>query len=230
LTAPLDETCPRCGTPREPDQEYCLECGLRLPPTSGRLARFRRGWVGHLGWYPGDWFWAALLAFVVAAGGAAVAIATTRPASGESSSGTTVTMTSPNVPLAPPAGSTPVSTIDTSTLPTPPEPPGSTTKAPKPPPNGKTPWPAGETGWTVALVSLPATKSGRTRAQAQARHAVAGGLPEVGVLVSSRYASLHPGYFVVFAGIYDSRGEAQSSLSAARDAGFTSAYVRQITQ
>ena len=34
------------------------------------------------------------------------------------------------------------------------------------------------------------------------------GLPAVGVLDSSQYASLQPGYFVVFSGIYDSQAEA----------------------
>jgi hypothetical protein len=231
VSSPLDDACPRCGTAREPGQDYCLECGLRLPPTSGRLARFRRAWVRRVGWYPGDWFWTTLLAFLVAAAGAAVAIVVTRPASGGNNTGTVFVMTSPSVPLAPPATTAPTPTVDTSTLPTPPEPPGvTTTAAPKPPPNGKTPWPKGQSGWTVVLVSLPATKTGRDRAQAQAQRAVANGLPEVGVLTSSRYSSLHPGYFVVFAGVYDARAEAQSSLNAARQAGFSGAYVRQIAQ
>ena len=168
MTVQLDDACPRCGTHREPGQEYCLECGLRLPPTGGRLARFRRGWVGRVGWYPGDWFWTTLLALLVAAGGAAVAIATTRTASG-GNTGTTFVATSPNVSLAQPTTSAPAPTVDTSTLPTPPEPPEATTTAPKPPPNGKTPWPEGESGWTVVLVSLPATRPGQTRARAQAQ-------------------------------------------------------------
>ena len=224
----LDEACPRCGTPREPGQEYCLECGLRLPPTSGRLAGFRRVWVRRIGWYPGDWFWTTLLALVVAAAGAVVAIATTHAASGGNTGTTFVATGGPSVPVTSPAPSAPTPTVDTSTLPTPPEPPGTT--EPKAPPNGRTPWPAGEDGWTVVLVSLPATKAGRDRARSQAERAVEGGLPEVGVLTSSRYSSLHPGYFVVFAGVYDSQDQAASSLNAARDAGFSSAYVRQIVQ
>jgi len=227
MTQPtLDEACPRCGAHRDPGQEYCLECGLKLPPTSGRIARLRRGWVRRVGWYPGDWFWTTLLALVVAAGGAAVAIATTRTASG-GNTGTTFVATSPPVPLTTPSTSTPA-TVDTSTLPTPPEPSSSTTTTAAPA-NALTPWPAAS-GWTDVLVSLPATKAGRERAQAQARKARQAGLPEVGILVSSRYSSLHPGYLVVFAGIFDTQREAVSSLSAARGAGFSSAYVRQITQ
>jgi hypothetical protein len=64
----------------------------------------------------------------------------------------------------------------------------------------------------------------------QAQKAVKAGLPDVGVLTSSRYTSLHPGYFVVFSGIFDARAQADSTLSAARSAGFRGAYVRQIVQ
>jgi hypothetical protein len=76
-------------------------------------------------------------------------------------------------------------------------------------------WPVGEDGWTVALASLPQT-NGRRAAVARARGARAAGLAQVGVLDSSRYASLHPGYWVVFTGIYASEAEATSALEAAR--------------
>jgi hypothetical protein len=228
MTAPLEHACPRCGAPRTHDQEYCLECGLKLPPTSGTLARVRRSWVSRIGWYPGDWVWTSLLALVVAAGGAAVAIVATTDASSKNT-GSTIYLTSSTVPLTTPT-SAPV-TADTSTLPTPPEPPTSTAKPkPKPKPNGRTPWPAGQTGWTVVLESLPATSSGRATANARADRAARGGLPEVGILVSSRYSTLHPGYFVIFSGVYDSRSEAESNLRAAQSAGFSSSYVRQIAQ
>lgn len=227
---PSDRICPRCGAPRTPDQEYCLECGLKLPPTSGGLHRLRRIWVRRLGWYPGDWVWTTLLAFVVAAAGAAVAIALTTSGA-SSNTGTTFAATTPNVPLTTPSTTAAAPTVDTSTLPTPPEPTTTTRVKPKPqPPNGKTPWPPSQAGWTIVLESEPATAGGRVRANARAEQAVKAGLPEVGVLVSSLYSSLHPGYLVVFAGIYDSRSQAQSTLNAAYAAGFSSAYVRQIVR
>ena len=231
MTEPGDQSCPRCGAARTPDQEYCLECGLRLPPTSGRGARLRRTWVRRVGWYPGDWVWMTLLALVVAAAGAAAAIATThRPTS---NTGTTFVYTSPSVPVTSPPPAPPTTTAKT-TLPTAPEPTTSartatkattTTAAPR---NGKTPWPAGTTGWTVVLVSLPATPAGSERAQAQTKRAVRAGLPEVGVLQSAKYTSLHPGYLVVFSGVYDQRSQAESTLSAAQSGGFPGAYARQI--
>lgn len=76
-------------------------------------------------------------------------------------------------------------------------------------------WPQGEDGWTVVLSSFPQS-GGRRGALAQARSARARGLPQVGVLDSSRFASLHPGYWMVFSGVYSSEAEAASAIEAAR--------------
>ena len=43
---------------------------------------------------------------------------------------------------------------------------------------------------------------------AEARKALASGLEQVGVLDSDRFSSLHPGYYVVFSGVYGSFSEA----------------------
>src|SRR5919202_6116136 len=72
--AATDETCPRCGAARAPDQEYCVECGLRLPDVRGTVPSLRRRWVRRLGWYPGDWIWVSLVLLVVAAAGAGASI------------------------------------------------------------------------------------------------------------------------------------------------------------
>lgn len=233
MTGPLELACPRCGAARQPDQEYCLECGLKLPTTTGGLARVRRSWVKRFGWYPGDWVWTTLLALVVAAAGAAVAIATSTDASSKSG-GTTINAATHSVPLTMPTTTAAAPTVDTTTLPTPPEPTttgkGKASKPPKAPVNGRTPWPAGQTGWTVVLESVPATAAGRKTAEARADRAAQANLPEVGILVSSRYSTLHPGYFVIFSGIYDTRSEAESNLRAAQSGGFSSSYVRQIAQ
>jgi hypothetical protein len=87
-------------------------------------------------------------------------------------------------------------------------------------------WPTGDQGWTIAIASVPQTE-GRRVALARARAARRKGLTSVGVLDSSRYASLHPGYWVVFAGIYGSEAEATSALVAARRASRT-ATVRRV--
>jgi len=87
-------------------------------------------------------------------------------------------------------------------------------------------WPTGEDGWTIALASLPQT-GGRKPALARARATRGKKLPQVGILDSSRYASLHPGYWIVFSGIYASEAEATSALDAARRASRT-ATVRRV--
>ena len=82
-------------------------------------------------------------------------------------------------------------------------------------------WPGGRSGWTLVLASLPASAE-RDAAVAKARQALAAGLPQVGVIDSSRYSSLHPGYFVVFSGVYGTLEEAQDAAAKAADAGFGS--------
>jgi hypothetical protein len=93
-------------------------------------------------------------------------------------------------------------------------------------PSGVAEWPTDEEGWTIALVALPQTK-GRAAALARARAARRKALPQVGVLDSSRYASLHPGYWIVFSGVYSSEAEATSALEEARSAS-RAAVVRHV--
>lgn len=225
--AAADETCPRCGAARTPDQQYCLECGLKLPAVTGQVARLRRRWIRRFGWYPGDWVWLSLLTLLVAAAGAAVAIVLTET---EHRGGSTFvappTITSVTEPS--PAPPTTVRTIDTSTLPAAPE-PTTSTAAPSAPTNGRYTWPANEIGWTIVLVSYPKT-TGRTAALSTADKAAHSGLTQVGVLDSSRFASLQPGYFVVFTGIYHAKGDADAAVATARQAGFVGAYSRQIAR
>ena len=76
------------------------------------------------------------------------------------------------------------------------------------------------------LISVP-KQEGRDAAIAQAEAARRRGLEPVGILDSSRYASLHPGYYVVFQGVYESEADAASSLQRAR-AVFPAAYQRAI--
>jgi hypothetical protein len=217
--------CPRCGTPHEPNQEYCLECGLRLPvEASGLVPRLGRAWRRQLGWYPGDWVWPSLVALLIAALagiGAAAFVSHDQKRAGY------VTGTSPfgpppttTAPAAPPTTAPSVST-QTGTQLTPPK------QKPAPSPALKV-WPAGKSGWTVVLASLP-TANGRAFALAQARAAEHSGLQAVGIIDSSQYASLHPGYYVLFSGIYTSFDDANTAATTAQSRGYRRAYTRRIT-
>ena len=168
--------CPRCGEGVAAGQEYCLECGLRLPGVTR---------VGHAPADPRKLAVPIALAAVIAVAGAAAAIALTRD---------TATAT-PIITAT--GGSEPIRTPTTAVV------------------VGLAAWPAGTSGWTNILVSVPKV-DGRDAAVAHAEQARRRGLRRVGVLDSSRYASLHPGYWVVFSGVYPSEPEATSRLREAR--------------
>ncbi|HWX09522.1 MAG TPA: hypothetical protein VNY33_06060 [Gaiellaceae bacterium] len=230
--------CPRCGVAYEPLQEYCLECGSRLPTNRGVIGFLAAEWQRRLAWYPGDWIWPVLLFLVItiAATAAAVALGSTKEPE------TTLAATKPHVTVGPGAPQPTVSTVSqTSTLPTAPAPTVSTGKLPTAPaepttstptpanPNALAEWPTGKSGYTLVLVSLP-LNSGRANALARARAAKRAGLPDVGVLVSSQYSSLHPGYYVVFSGIYATQAQASSGVSNAHARGFQGAYQVSVTR
>jgi hypothetical protein len=223
---PEDELhCPRCQTPYGEGQEYCLECGTRLPTRSGLVAVLGSEWRRRLGRYPGDWIWPVLLALVVAAG-AGVVSALWLADTSSSASGTLVrTQPGPSTPT--PTETAPELTTTTPTTPTATE---TNPAAPPPPPLRQTltTWPAGKNGWTIVLDSVPTT-NGRVGAVAEAKQALRLGLKQVGVLDSAGYSSLHPGYFVVFSGIYDSQAEAQSHIIEAHRHGYRGPYPRRIT-
>jgi len=226
--------CPRCGTPYAPGQEYCLECGLRLSSGRGLVGTLSAAWRNRFGWYPGDWIWPVALGLVIAIAGGVVAVVVADSGRGGRNPLVATHAGTPREPVAAP----PTATVALPTVPrgtptttgppeTPTKPPPATTAAP--PPGSLVPWPANQNGYTVVVESIPAS-AGRSFALARARAASRAGLPEVGVLNSNLYASLHPGYYVVFSGIYASKSLADTAAQAAGSKGFASAYSRQITR
>ncbi|MGH3091009.1 MAG: hypothetical protein ACRDOG_01575 [Gaiellaceae bacterium] len=234
-----ERRCPRCEAPYDRYQEYCLECGLRLVPLPGTYVR-REIWSRD----SPIWLWAALAALLLVAlvAGAIVAVAATREDEPGGSpvvtagSGTTDTIgtldtaptltfgtTAPTTTIPPTTTLPPTTTIQpTTTLPT-------TTTTPTTTGGSGTiiSWPTSRDGYTVILRSTR-TSEGRGEADAAAQRAINAGLPEVGVLNSSDYSSLNPGYYATFTGIYDSQREAENALPRARSAGFPLAYVRRV--
>jgi hypothetical protein len=200
-----------------------------LRPAPGPIGRLSGAWQARFGWYPGDWFWRVLLGLVIAIAGATAAIVLT-DAGAENKPIVATEGGAAHTPTTAPETAT-VTLPSVSTVPGPPStpstPPPPTTTAPAP--GSLTSWPAGQTGFTVVLESIP-TSSGRSLALSRARAASRAGLPQVGVLDSGRYSSLHPGYFVVFSGIYTSRGQAEAARAAAAEKGFQLAYSREITR
>jgi len=232
--------CPRCGAAYEPLQEYCLECGARLPVNRGVVGVLASSWQRRLAWYPGDWIWPVLFFLgltIVATTAVLIANASRTSASTPESAlppsltvgaghtqGTVPVVSTATTPNAPSV------TITTGPLPTAPGNPTKTTPTPpKTNPNALTLWPADKAGYTVVLESLPVA-GGRANAVARARRAKRNGIKDVGVLVSSQYSSLHPGYYVVFAGIYGSQAQASAGVGSAHGRGFPDAYQTRVTR
>jgi hypothetical protein len=220
-----ERRCPRCSTPYAEGQEYCLECGDRLPAQPSLGARLGARWRRRVGWYPGDWIWPTLLALVVAV--VAGVTSALWLADDSSSAGNTIVRTNagPTTTAPPETAPEPTATAPTTTAPT-----GTTTTTPTPTPKPKATliaWPAGRAGWTIVLDSVPAT-NGRAGALGEAKQASRLGLPQVGVLDSAQFSSLHPGYFVVFTGVYGTEAAAQSHIIDAHRRGYREPYPRRI--
>jgi hypothetical protein len=223
--------CPNCGAPHDVYQEYCLECGRRLPGANvgGRYAEvWRRD--------SPVWLWAALAALLLVAlvSGAVVALAATDdeknsapatsipvvPTAPSTTSTVGVVTQPPTITINPPTTTAGTTTFSTTTFGTTTF--GTTTTG------GNVNWPPNKDGFTVVLKSVDTSK-GRSQAESAANKARTNGLPEVGILNSSDYSSMNPGYYVTFTGIYDTESQASAALPNARSKGFPTAYVREVS-
>jgi hypothetical protein len=231
--------CPRCGAPHDPLQEYCLECGLRLVPLPSQRYTRTTVWSRESPF----WLWAALgtLLLLALAAGAIVALAATDEEDPGASPGVASVATTGGTTTIPPPPT--ADTLTSQTTITIPSPTGTSTTTPTLPTTTTQPttstqatttngddiidWPAGTDGYSVFLRSTP-TSEGRGPADSAARQAIDDGLPQVGVLNSSEFDSLNPGYYVTFTGVHTSKSQAEEALPTARSKGFPTAYVRPV--
>ena len=183
------------------------------------------------------WLWAALAALLLVAlvSGAVVALAATdddkkgQPGTSipvastapDTTNTVGVVTTPPTITINPPTTSTiGTTTFSTTTF-------GTTTFGTTTTGENVT-WPPTKDGFTIVLKSVP-TSNGRSQAEAAANRARNNGLSEVGILNSTDYSSLNPGYYVTFSGIYDTQSQANAALPNARSKGFPTAYVREVS-
>ena len=205
---PAAQRCPRCGAAMTERQEWCLNCGAAV----GARIVAAPGWRTPI----------AIAGVILALAAIAVAIAIVELADdtdqvAQNPAAATATP-APAAPTPAPTG-TPDSTL--------PEASGKETPEPtSTPESGGTSsadakWPAGKSGWTVVLASDSSESDARDKAKDFAANGIAG----VGVLDSDDFASLRGGFWVVFAGRYDSQSEASDALDGidAKDA-----YIRRI--
>ena len=236
--------CEVCGAELEPDQTYCLECGSPTP-LAPRLRRGGRALALLAG---------ALIVLGAGAGALAYAVASDDEGGGVSTATVpTAVTTTTGATVVPPPITGPLPTDTSFTIPTAPTPttttgtttgfetvtgptaptaptttetvPTETEPAPVPTPdpgNGSSDWPAGETAWTALLSSVRSESDARA---AKARLAASG--EPAGVLSSSDYAGLRPGYWVVFSGQYPGQSAAAAQASSLSSE-FPGAYARRI--
>lgn len=225
---------------------------MRLPtPLAPRLRRGRKGMAALAGAVAVLGLGAGALAYAVAEddGGNGLATVTTPtaplipgtvplppetgPSTGPLPPDTSLgTVPLPTPDALPPASSTGFDTVTAVTVPptapattfeqptTEQEP--TTTDDPVTQPSGDSDWPAGRTAWTAILSSVRSESDARA---AKARLSSSG--QPAGVLPSSDYADLRPGYWVLFSGIYDDRSAAIAQATRLRPQ-FPGAYARMI--
>lgn len=86
--------------------------------------------------------------------------------------------------------------------------------------SGSGEWPGGS-GFTAILASLGSEAEARSAQAAASRRGL-----DAGVLYSSEFSSLRPGYWVVFSGVFPDVRGATARASRAHELGYTDAYSR----
>jgi SPOR domain len=239
---PVATSCPRCGAPMRPDQDWCLNCGAAVTTeVSGA-----RGWRTPIA-IVGALLTIAAVALVIAF----VKLSDDNKQVAQNPAATptpAAVAPAPTPSVAPPAGTGATPAPGDGTTPgATPAPGDGTTATPTPGAGGETPgetppaggtgetpgtgsgtgsfagWPAGTTAYTVILWSATSRKEAENKATALQ----AAGASSLGILHSNDFSSLRSGYWVVFSGQYDSNDEAQSAAQSAQ-ATSPGAYAKQV--
>lgn len=218
--------CPACLSPVRADQRYCLECGERLlvdeipPPPGGGSALSNRS-TGML----------AIVAIVLIVVGVGLAwVALREPSNGEDTTDTAITAptTAPTDTAITDTGITDTTMTDTGFTDTTMTDTTMTDTGMTDTGSSAGGWPVGQTGWAVILASKSQSQFQESDAQAVASEAATAGVPMTGVLDSSQFPSLNPGYWAVFSGPYATKDEAQSAATTIQGQGYPDAYARQV--
>ena len=212
------EPCPSCGALMAGDQRYCLSCGTRrgatrvpFPPEQPAAVATAAAPLRPL---PPERFYdryspqlVGIVSGIAAATvlGLGMIAGTLIAKKGNDTPVTAAQVAATATPTPPPAASATAASTDTFTA----------------------DWPAGQTGWTIQLQTLP--KDGTTPAAvAQAKTDAAGkGAADVGALDSDAFSSLDPGNYVIYSGNYADKQSAQAALGGVSGS-FPDAKVVQV--
>ncbi len=210
--------CPACLSPMRSDQRYCLECGERLavdeiPPPPGGGSAFANRSTSLLAI-------AAVALIVIGVGLGWVALRD--PNLGDTPDATvTATVITDTVITDTIITDTIITdTVITETIIT-------ATVITVTSPSGAT-WPVGKSGYAVILASKDSATFTEADAQIIAGDATAAGVPMVGVLDSSQFSTLNPGYWAVFSGPYTTLNQAVTAAATIQGQGYPEAYARHV--
>jgi hypothetical protein len=89
-------------------------------------------------------------------------------------------------------------------------------------------WPEGKEGWTVEIATLPKDSADPAAVEATQADLVSRGAAEAGVLDSDQFASLPPGNYVFYSGVFDSKADAEAELETLSSS-FPDAQVVEVT-
>jgi hypothetical protein len=196
------EPCQGCGAPLAADQRYCLNCGTRrggprLPyetylsngaanggtPPAAPAAETRANDVSPLG---------AVLGVALLGGMLLIGVLLGRGGDDNQSAAPVVTVPSDAAAASGPAAGGSAENVSDGPI--------------------TSDWPEGKEGWTIELGTLP--KDGTTSADVDSNEQTLTdqGATDLGVLDSDKYASLEPGDWVVYSGVYDTEADAKAAL------------------
>jgi hypothetical protein len=89
-------------------------------------------------------------------------------------------------------------------------------------------WPSGKKGYTVQLQALPQASTSVSVVEADKSAASGKGATSVGALKSDEFASLSPGDYVIYSGVYSKRAEATKALAGLKK-NFAGAKVIEVS-
>ncbi len=215
--------CPACLSPMRSDQRYCLECGERLavdeiPPPPGGGSAFANRSTSLLAI-------AAVALIVIGVGLGWVALRDPNLGDTPDATVTATVITDTIITDTIITDTVITDTIITDTVIT--ETIITATVITVTSPSGAT-WPVGKSGYAVILASKDSATFTEADAQIIAGDATAAGVPMVGVLDSSQFSTLNPGYWAVFSGPYTTLNQAVTAAATIQGQGYPEAYARHV--